>query len=384
MTRIITSLFLLFTLTVTGFSQEDSTGYDAISSVVEDCQTAAISSQTKLIQTEFYETEKLIESLEKWSTGCGEVEPIQRMRILIKINQQQLTESDYRKYIINQIEKFKDRVITSKESDYQNVYEAHEGYFSYVPLRGTFDAKTKEVAKQLLEAQEKGTAAYTFALLFSEDIDAFDAEISSEENELYEIYRSSRVQEEEDDYGDDWDGSIRLGGELGWWMPDEKLSEFFHSSPYLGIKIGGAFNDNWSVDFNANMMILIKDEDYRINVQDSIQETDSDLIFSITAAIVRTQKLSEKWFLDGSAGIGVNGMNTDIPLPVDEESEDDENEYNTLLTFDFNVGLTIRRKLQNHMLGINCTYHYTPYGLDRRLVDVFGDQSLRVGLLFMF
>ncbi len=383
MTRIITSLFLLFTFSVLGFSQEDTTNIESVTPIIEDCKVVAFNSQKEMIQTEFYETEKLSQSLGTWSAGCGEVEPIQRMKILIKINEKKLTESDYRKYIVNQIEKFKDRVITSKESDYQKIYEAHEGYFSYVPLLGTFDVKTKEIAKQLLVQQEKGTAAYTFALLFSEGLDEFDDEISSDDNELYEIYMSSRKEPEEEDYDDDWDGSVRLGIELGWWMPDQKLSEFFHSSPYLGLKAGGSFNENWSVDINFIMMFLVEDQNYRINASDSIQLTDSDLIFSITAALVRTQKLGKSWFIDGSVGIGANGMNTDIPLPEDEA--EDDNEYNTLFTFDFNVGFMIRKQLKsNHMIGINCSYHYAPYGLDSRLVDIFGDQSLRVGVGFIF
>jgi len=276
-------------------------------------------------------------------------------------------------------------VITSGEADYQKVYESHAGYFSYVPLKGTFDAKTKEIAKQLLVQQKKGTAAHTFTLLFSEDINKFDSEISSNENEVHDLYMSTRKEETENDDFEDWVGTARIGFEFGWWMPDEKLSNFFHSSPYLGVKLGGSFNENWSVDFNALLMVLVQDENYRINVQDSIQVTDSDVIFSLSLALVRTQSLGKNWFLDGSAGIGANGMNTDIPLPFDEEDEDDNNEYNTLFTFDFNVGFMVRKQIKyGRMLGINCTYHYTPYGLDKRLVDVFGDQSLRVGLGFMF
>jgi len=387
MFRIITSLFLFFALATTGFSQSDTTSNDSSPLIIEDCETMAIESQKQLIKTDFYEPDQLLENLEIWSAGCGEVEPIQRMRILIKINQKQLEESDYRKYITNQIEKFKDRVVTSGESDYQKVYESHEGYFSYVPLNGTFDAKTKEIAKQLLVQQEEGTAAYTFALLFSEDIDKFESEISSEDNALHDAYMDSQPDNNEDEVyeGDEWVGA-KLGLELGRWMPDKKLSKFFSPSPYLGLKGGGSFNDNWSVDVNLLLIILVQDENYRITTVDSIQTTDSDVIFSITTALVRTQHLGKNWFLDGSAGIGVNGMNTDIRHPVAEDEEvDEDNEYHTLFTFDFNIGFMIRKELKNsHSIGINCTYHYAPYGLDKRLVDVFGDQSLRLGIGFIF
>ena len=376
---------MLFVIVNIGFTQTDTLNNESVNPMIDDCETAAITSQTKLIQTEFYETEKLNENLERWSFGCGEVEPIQRLRILIKINQKLLTESDYRKYVINQIEKFKDRVITSGESDYQKVYEAHAGYFSYVPLKGTFDAKTKEIAKQLLEQQEEGTAAYAFALLFSEEINKFESEVLSEDSDLHELYISSKQEISEENYDHDIDEAARLAFELGWWMPDKKLDVYFHSNPYIGFKLGGLVHENWGLDINLALVFLIQEENYRINVQDSIQETDSDLIFSISAALVRTQHLGKNWFLDGSVGIGVNGTNTDIRIPEDERDEDDNNEFYTLFTFDFNVGLMVRKQLKNgRKLGIGCTYHYAPYGLDNRLVDVFGDQSLRVGVSLMY
>ncbi len=374
MNKIVLLTILLLGMFQNVNAQEDSTLNDVLYQPIENCEVVAVNSQNEILKLDFNKRDRIRQILNIWSEECGEAEPIQRLRILIAIYEYELEVSDYENYVLEQIEKFRDRVAIAQDEDYQDVYEEHKGYFSYVPINGTFDVMTRELALVLLPAQEEHSPSYSLALLFTEEMEAFDDEISSNNNGLYDEIESGTAHYK-------WSQRPRLAVEAGWWIPDTQLSKFFNSGPYLGFKGGYPFNSTWAVDFNIFVFIPAGKEPYRVNIQDSIRETRSDVFLSIGLGITRSHYFKESLAIDGSFGMGVNFTDTDIAK--DEFAE--ELEYYSLVTFDFNLGVMLRKKIsRNHSIGLSAGYHFVPYGINDRLVDVFGDQSFRLGLAYFF
>lgn len=374
--NILILLYLVFVVKV--YSQNDTVLNTILKIPNDNCEMTTFNCQRILPQYKISQTKSIKEILSIWEIKCGEVEPIIRLKILLDIKERVFVDKKYERYVSEFIYVYKDRVSASKGDNYKVTFNRYKSYYSYLPLRSKFDEWTKSIAQELIKEQKTGTSEYLLCLLFSEQIDYFYEEIKSKEYE--ENFIKTTVYTEK---YDTWQKGMIYNAFIGTWIPLGKLSDTFSPCPLFGFHAGFAFNQSVRFDIGINIRIQNQYKPFLINADNTITEVNSEVGFTGGLWVTKEYKLENKIMLDAIVGLGIGYIDTDLKKVNPNPDENDN--YYSIETADLSVGMNIRKRIfMRHSVGLNLSYHFAPYNLDKELITEIGSQFFTTSIIYRF
>lgn len=363
-----------------GHSQYDTTIVKQLSRPISNCETVTLNAQEIISEFNANQSDSIYKILQMWENKCGKTEPIERLKILLDIQQNRLVDTAYKTYISQYIQKFKRRISSSKQDNYKEIFEYDKTYFNYLPLRSSFDNFTKNLALSLMSKQNRGTSEFLFCMLFSEYIEQFDKTLNSYEYVDSYIHKTT--------YADLYNNRDYQVGEkmnmkisVGIWLPKDKLAETFKPSPQFGFFLGYNLYKSLYFDFGASIRPLIADKNFDLNINNSISSVNGTVNATVAAWIYNEFKLNNNLFLDIVGGIGLGRISTDLQKP--KLYSDDVDTYYGISTYDASLGINLRKRIfETNSIGINFSYHYAAYNNDFLLHTDLGNQYITASLLF--
>jgi uncharacterized protein YqkB len=335
-------------------------------------------SYNQLSELNILEIERISKILYNWEVICGENEPIARIKILLHIQNNKLDENLIAKYVTDYIYTFKDRVTASNSDNYKAIYAHYSHYYSYVPLKSNYDKWTKSIAQDLLQKQNEGTSEYLLCLLFSEQVDVFYKKIKS--RDYKDNFIKNAIYQEK---YDTWQRGMNYSIIAGAWFPIGKLSHTFDISPIFGFRGGFTFAKSLRFDIGFNLRVQNQQKPILIEGNNQINEVKSKT--GLTGGIWATKeyRINNKVMIDAIVGLGVGILDTDLKKVNTQNT--DNNKYYGVETADFSLGVNFRKRIfMKSSIGINISYHFSPYQLDKVLVNSIGYQHLTTALIYRF
>jgi hypothetical protein len=360
------------------YSQTDSTLISRLNKPIKNCEIVSYNCQELLVGYTIDQSDSINKILSIWKDYCGEVEPILRIKILMSIFQLQYLDSINKDYINDYIYKYKFRKGASDEEKYNEIYEYQKGYFDYIPLRGKFDNWTRQIAADLIKKQKPKSSEYLFCLLFSDSIKSFDKVLNSREyNKNY--IRNTIVEK---NYNS-WSRGLTLNILSGIWIPVGKLSSTFKPSPQFGLSFGLPIAKSFRIDLGIILAALVNDKNFDLNVENSVKSANASVCVTFGGWVTKEFKLNNTLFLDAICGIGMGRIDTDLKKP--KSNNDNNDSYYGIGTVDASIGANIRKIVfKRNNIGLNLSYHFVPYSLDKILVKDFGNQFTSLSLIYRF
>ena len=170
---------------------------------------------------------------------------------------------------------------------------------------------------------------------------------------------------------------------VGVWMPVGKLSDTFSASPLLGFRAGFTFAHSIRFDIGVNLRIHTNSKQFQIEAEDITTKVNSNVGFTGGVWVTKEYKLKNKIMIDAIGGIGIGVIDTD--LKKTNTNPDDNDNYYSLETVDFSLGINIRKRVfMKNSIGLNLSYHFAPYTLDNELITDIGSQFFTTSLIFRF
>lgn len=353
------------------YSQSDSLLLKRLSKPIVNCEIVATNSQELIAGYSSDQVDNIYKVMYIWEATCGNVEPIQRLKILCDIQFNRLVDAMYNDYIDYGVYVYKNRVNAGKSNTRLETFELNKAYFSYVPLNGKFDELTRNWALQLLPQQTVGSTPYYFCLLFSDKLEQFDKEANN--NTSPNNYIHSRTKEKMDNTYN----SISFEGQIGAWYPIGQMNNLFKISPQFGITASAAFHKSWRLSLGFLMRVFIDDKPIELNINHTVQTANNNFGLTFGAWLIKEYNLKHNYFIDGVAGLGVGA--------IDNDYKDDKENSHGIETVDFSLGVNFRKKISrsNH-IGLNISYHLAPYNFDPELKTKIGYQFVTTNLIFRF
>jgi hypothetical protein len=363
-----------------GFSQNDSLLLKQLSKSVTNCERLTLNAQRIITEFSINQTDSIYKVLQIWESQCGKTEPVERLKILSDIQQDKFVDTAYKTYILQLVTKYKNRITSSKQDNYRQIFEFDKAYFDYLPLRSNFDSFTKEIAQDLLSKQRKGTSEYLFCILFTDNFEEFNNLLNSHEYENSYFYKSV-YSEIDKNYYNSWTTRMNFKLSSGIWLPVKKLSETFKISPQIGAFFGYQLYNNFYLDLGIFIRPLINDENFDLNTNNTANSVNGTVCLTFGVWLYNGFKLNKNLFMDIIGGIGLGRIDTDLKRP--EQYSDDVDKYYGVSTYDASVGINLRKRIfEKSSIGLNLSYHYAPYNNDNLLKTQLGNQFLTMSIIF--
>jgi len=367
---------LLFSVNV--YSQNDTILSSILKNPGDNCEMIASNCQRILPQYNISQIKSIKEILSIWEIKCGEVEPIIRLKILLDIAERVFVDKKYEQYVTESIYVYKNRVSASKKENYIGIFDYRKSYYSFVPLRSKFDEWTKSIAQKLIKEQKTGTSEYLLCLLLSEQIDDFYKVLKSKEYD--ENFIKTTVYNE---IYETWQIGMIYNVIIGAWIPIGELSNTFSLSPLIGFRAGFTFNGSVRFDIGVNIRLQNQNKPFLINANDTATEVNSKVGFTGGLWLTKEYRLRNKVMLDAIVGLGIGFIDTD--LKKNNPNPDENEKYYIIETADLSVGMNIRKRIfMRNSIGLNLSYHYAPYNLDKELITNIGNQYLTTSIIYRF
>jgi len=373
-------IVIILIISKIAFSQNDTTIVKQLSKPISNCETITLNAQEIISKFSINQYDSIYQVLRIWENKCGRTEPIERLKILLDIQQNRLVDTIYKTYILQLIPKFKNRVMSSKHDDYKVIFEYDKIYFDYLPLQSSFDNFTKKTALNLLTKQEKGTSEYLFCLLFSENIEQFNKTLNSSDyvdSYIYKTIYANLYNNNNFQLGN----RMNLKISVGIWLPKDKLAETFKPAPQFSAFLGYNIYKSLYLDIGANLRPPIVDKNFDLNIADTTTSVNGKMCLTFGGWIYNEFKLNKNLFFDVVGGIGLGRIDTDLKRP--KQSSDDVDKYYGVSTYDASLGINLRKRIfKTNSVGINFSYHYAPYNNDSLLHTDIGNQFMTISILF--
>jgi len=361
-----------------GYSQSDTSLLKRLNRPIKNCEIIATNSQEIISLFNYEQFDSISQVIKFWKNECGNIEPIQRIQILLDIQSNRFNDTVYNDYIKEYIYKYEDRISTAKDDKYREIYESNKGYFDYVPLNGKLDEWTKSMALKLLDRQRLGTSQYFYCLLLSNQFEQFDNELYKKENS--NNYLRKKIEEENHNT---FTNEMSFTLVSGTWIPFGKLSHTLHVSPLIGLYGSLPIQyKNFRIDFGLMLKIPVNYQKVKINVNDTIIDASCRYGSIFGGQLCYQYPLNDKLFLDGMYGIYVDNYFTDIKKPNPKSDNDDFYYFGTVnMTF----GLGIRKSIsKKSSLGTNINFHFLPYNTDKILITDLNGNAMTINLIFRY
>ncbi len=366
-------LNILIFLCQMGFAQNDSILMQRLSKPIITCEVIATNAQAILPAYALEQSDSIAPMLAIWKKVCGNVEPIQRIQILLDIHTNRFVDSNYKEYISFFIYDYKHRLDLSKLENHNQIFEYDKLHFNYVPLGGAFDAWTKTLAQQLLPKQLKGSTQYLFCLLFSNQFERYEQEIQQKS-----YMNSIMPLKTENTYPLNPGFTMTLTG--GVWIPTGALKQHFEISPQMSFQVGIPLSQTLKLGVIASICKLYKPKPLEINVENSITKANPISNVGFGGWLAKEWRWQNHSFIDAICGLALNRMDTDVKK-INPNNQNDTN-YG-VATADFWLGLQIRQNILKHRgIGFQFSYHFAPYNWDNLLKTPLGNQFLAIHFMY--
>lgn len=376
-------IILLFVLILTGirnFAQVSPELLNQLTQPITDCKAVSMNSQTLISGYNLDQTKSILSVLDAWQQLCGQTEPIMRMRMLIDIKNGTFEETKYKVYFDYYISKFEQRIRHADNPDYQNPNSSYANYLDYVPVNGTFDNMTRDLAHSLVDAQVTNSMSHLLCILFIGDITTFwtkynDLMLRSASKEPYPNNRQNVYAPYYNPFSEIYSIST------GICLPTGKLKNSFNPSPYIGLDFGGPIGTKYRLVLDFGIVPI--SENSRITVHKTKDTTVTiNALLAIGLKLTRKNQFYKNFFIDLSIGAGVNSISTDL-LKKQATGRNKEDTYYSLTTADFNCGVSVRYRFKNKMsVSVFNDWHLAPYSWSKISTPSIGNQYMISGLRF--
>lgn len=377
---------IIILLSKIAFSQQDTILLKELQKPIINCETVAVNSQRIISSLTFYNQDSILKVLNAWEDYCGENEPILRMKILFDIKNKKDISVLFEKYMNYNYklytyysENYKRRINESEKVNSKTIYTENSSYFNYVPLNGNYDTMTESFAQLLLKSQQKSSLSYLFCEFISGDFDKFDNDIYSEDYADNETINNLYGKKYEHDY------MYSLGS--GVWLPQGQLANVFNPSFQLRLTVASPkfFNNNFDVETSFSARIITDEASFNFKDEDSVYIASCNAGFNFGLNLVYEKEIGKKMYLRLFSGIAADWLSTNIKTPETAEKDNNDASYYYITTYCVPFGTGIRRNIFHHnTIGIDLTYNFTRYNIDKKLITDLNGDALTISLFYGF
>lgn len=352
------------------FAQIDSLIIPKFRKPIESCERVTTNSQKLLSTSKITEFDKISQILKNWEEKCGNVEPVQRAKLLFAIYNQTLLDTLAKQYIDHYLSKYSNRVQNSKKANYQEIFISDKTYYDYVPLNSEFDKWLEFIAVISMKKQDKGSHEYLLCVLFSGNLDLFYEEIKKPEYEKNHIVNALNTKDSDSDFNN------RYTLMVGRWIPLGRLQNIVQPGHQVGVKYGRYLYEYGGRIFLEGEFLLNfmnSQQDFQINIEDSIQNLTPRINFILNFVINYKIASKPKYDIGSFIGLGTSGIESKAPSSL----------YG-ISAFNLSLGINIKRKIsKNKYIGLETRYNYAPYKqANDNLITNIGSQSISSTLFF--
>jgi len=179
---------------------------------------------------------------------------------------------------------------------------------------------------------------------------------------------------------DNWNYGITYSIEAGIWQPLGNLNNTFKTNPNIGLKFGFPISKPFRIELGTSVNIPINSEPFLYTTNDTSFNAHSiNTVNGILGLWVSHEKrIKKNVFIDKYFGLGLGLIQTG------EENIKDNNYY-TIETINFNLGVKLRRIIfKKRSIGIFMDYNFAPFSLFKKVNDNFGNSYLTSGISYRF
>ena len=371
------STILLIGYTFNLNAQSDSINYEALFTSMKNCESLSIRAQEILVSFALKDIPKSKLVIDIWEKSCDLTEPSQRLNILLDIANGTFDEYHYTTYYRSFLKDYKDRVVDGIEPNFAALYDSSKSYYYYVPLRGKFDQLTKTLAISLKDKQAQFSTAYLLCVLFSGELGKFNDLVVRDEYNQTAIFKVLFPPEPVD-----LDKISDFGIGLGSWFPFGKLSHSFGINPTIGLNLKINYN-SWTYGIEFHFRIPTNKNPFDVKAQDSIYSSSQTFSYNTGFFLARYWPINNKINFEVIGGIGLDGIQTDVKKPYQNEEGNDVFYYIT--TLNLNTGIGFWYKLTDYRsINLQLRYMYSPYEWDGNLYSHIGNNALLLNAYYSF
>jgi hypothetical protein len=221
---------------------------------------------SELIRTENFEEMPAL--LHEWESLCGDVEPVFRAKVLLKIYQRTFPGELSDQNLLDQAIAFEIRENLPVGSERrQEYFELYPEFFGFVPPGHVFDIQTKQWARRLQPTTASGSFSYIFLQLFEGQTENFfsalkdgyfpDSKLSLDYNK--KVAENLKLPE------------FNLAVNAGIWLPQGDI-EILGPHPSIGVVLGAKTRNSY-LDAVFEFRIGKTGNDVMITVRDTLVTT---------------------------------------------------------------------------------------------------------------
>lgn len=307
---------------------------------------------------------------------CGSTEWLRRVEVLTSIIRREKSDSLILNYFIDGHDnRLRTRIEMANYEDFGLLYDRRTEYFGYLPLRSELDSIISNISNNLLNDTDLTADERLVLLLFGGNLEQFDLEMKkkSKSSGIRE-YETAQIRKRKDNIPTTvlYSGIITPIGN----------KKIFSTSPMLGLGLSSPLNRNFVFDVVLNLTINTNNKHFNYIAMGDTNRVKSDVTVMFGAAA--GLKLIEKKNLTIFAKFGAGLVNVDTGLSETKPGKD-ETKYYSVSAFHGSGSLSaLVPVFRKNYLGLELSWHYCPYQMDKKLLTRFDNHSVSTQLFFRF
>jgi len=342
-----------------------------------DCEKISLHAANKL---SIYLVQNKQDSIERaindWVLLCGKNELTQRLTILNALLNKKPITDDISIYFNHDFHhKYYYRIANAKKIDYGYRYSDYKSYYGYVPLNHPIDSIIKQKSIEILNSKSLSPDEELISILFSENSDKFEE--TCKQND----YKDSFIQKYFAQKKVEFHNSHLAKNIYAGLYSSLGSKNIFNNNPSIGITFSSPLRYKLLVEIGFKMRLNTNDRNFDYFASEKTNTVNSDI--SIFGGGLVGYKLFEtkKLILIPKLGVGIESVDTGLY----ESDRNNNKEYFDLKTIHLSIGLSAMTPiLTKNYIGIEISYHYTPYQLDKNLLTDLETSALSTEVFFRF
>lgn len=377
------ALVIIFSLSITLSSAQSARVVDKPFHEGPNCATLSLMAADEIADGLVLRDFVQIDSAIAMVTGsCGTSEVTIRMKILTKIMKHEDTSDDIRFYFDNQyFGRTRERILDSRLPDYGYHYAGREAWYGYVPLHHEVDTIAAGIARELSGLSRLTKDERLLCVLFSGDVEQFDAEWKSKETRDW--YARTYWKKTREENGRNC-GTLVFYSGIYSPIGEKKV---FGNNPMFGVTLSTAVANKVSVELGVKIRINHNDQPFQYYAMGKTNEVNSGtaMFFGLIGGL----KLYDRrnFIVQSRFGVGLESVDTGLSEPSKNASPNDPNsrDYHNVNTVHSSLGLAAMKGVGNGgYLGVEVGLHACPYGLDKDLRTRLDNMAASGELFFRF
>ena len=298
-----------------------------------------------------------------WESKCGLREPVQRARILLSLKEGNFKDSLLSQGVLAYIFNYQNRMDMVKFANYYS-YDNYKSYYGFIPAGQDFDKFTIKAAIELKAKYNPESIEYLICEFYGDNCDTIFAKIQSNKNTSSIL--SVEYKKSVDKYLNI--SELHMALITGVWIPTGGISKLgLH--PEIGFQIG-AKHKKMNYDFVVSIKFLNSPNDYyarRTKGDGSLELTNNFLGGYVGFNVGRDIFYRDRHEIQVLSGIAYDGFD------ALKEDKSKEIQFESVSSFNFNVGLGYRYYLNNSSyLGVSAKYNFVDYSANK-VIDFRGN-----------